>query len=100
MKVSIITVVYNNADTIAASIESVLSQKYEHIEYIVVDGQSTDGTLEVIQQYREDIDVFVSEKDEGLYDALNKGIALATGDIVGVLVGGVADGLCGRCGCR
>ncbi len=85
MKVSLITVVYNNVDTVAASIESVLAQDYQNIEYIVIDGQSSDGTQEVIQQYAEHIDVFVSEKDEGLYDALNKGIALSTGDIVGVL---------------
>lgn len=85
MKASIITVVYNNADTIAASIESVLNQDYKNIEYIVVDGQSNDGTLEVIQKYAQDIDIFVSEEDAGLYDALNKGIALATGDIIGIL---------------
>ncbi len=85
MKVSIITVVYNNVDTIGASIESVLNQDYSNIEYIVIDGQSDDGTVDIIQKYAESIDVFVSEKDEGLYDALNKGISLATGDIVGIL---------------
>ena len=85
MKVSIITVVYNSVDTIGTSIESVLNQDYQDIEYIVVDGQSQDGTLDVIQEYAQQIDVFVSEEDEGLYDALNKGIALATGDVVGIL---------------
>ncbi|MDF9798340.1 UDP-N-acetylmuramyl pentapeptide phosphotransferase/UDP-N-acetylglucosamine-1-phosphate transferase/glycosyltransferase involved in cell wall biosynthesis [Catalinimonas alkaloidigena] len=85
MKVSIITVVYNNAATIATSIESVLNQNYEDIEYIVVDGQSTDGTQDIIQQYANDIQVFISEEDEGLYDALNKGMALASGDVIGIL---------------
>jgi len=85
MKVSIITVVWNNAKTIKDAIDSVLSQTYEDIEYIVVDGASTDGTVEIVQSYGEKIDKFVSEKDNGLYDAMNKGIALATGDIVGIL---------------
>lgn len=85
MKVSIITVVYNNVSTIEESIRSVLSQNYDNLEYIVVDGVSTDGTMEVIQQYASNIDVLISEKDEGLYDALNKGIRLATGDVVGIM---------------
>ncbi len=85
MKISLITVVYNRAATIEKTILSVLEQTYPHIEYIVVDGASTDGTLEVIQQYRVRIDQFVSEKDKGVYDAINKGIQMATGDIVGVL---------------
>jgi len=85
LKVSIVTVVYNNADTISSTIESVLSQKYTDVEYIIVDGQSTDGTIEVIKEYAQQIDVFVSEKDDGLYDAINKGIAMATGEVVGIL---------------
>ena len=85
MKVSIVTVVYNNVDTISSCIESVIEQDYPDVEHIVIDGQSNDGTLEVIQQYAESIDVLVSEADEGLYDALNKGISVATGDIVGIL---------------
>nr|WKN34643.1 glycosyltransferase [Tunicatimonas sp. TK19036] len=85
MKISIITVVYNNVDTIGDSIQSVLNQDYEDIEYIVVDGQSDDGTIDVIQQYADEIDVFVSEKDDGLYDALNKGITFANGEIIGIL---------------
>lgn len=87
MKVSIITVVYNSVDTISASMQSVLSQDYGNIEYIIIDGQSTDGTVDVIQQYQEDLDVFVSmeEEDNGLYNTLNKGIALASGEIVGIL---------------
>lgn len=85
MKISLITVVYNRAATIEQTIQSVLEQTYPHIEYIVVDGASTDSTLNIIHQYRDRINQFVSEKDNGVYDAINKGIQLATGDIVGVL---------------
>ncbi|MDR0560168.1 MAG: glycosyltransferase [Prevotellaceae bacterium] len=85
MKISIITVCYNRAKTIANTVESVLSQNYTDIEYIVVDGASTDGTREIIEKYRDRISVYVSEPDSGLYNALNKGIRLATGDAVGVL---------------
>jgi len=85
MKVSIITVVWNNADTIKDAIDSVLSQTYKNIEYIVVDGASTDGTVEIVQSYGEKIDKFISEPDNGLYNAMNKGVKLATGDIVGIL---------------
>ena len=85
MKISIITVVYNNEDTIAECIESVLSQTYQNIEYIIIDGNSTDGTKEKIKPYLERIDYFSSEPDSGIFDAYNKGITRATGDIVGVL---------------
>ena len=85
MKISIITSVWNNKETIKDAIDSVLSQTYEHIEYIVVDGASTDGTVEIVQSYGDKISKFISEKDNGLYDAMNKGITLATGDIVGIL---------------
>ena len=85
MKVSIITVVYNNHKTIANAIQSVLNQDYPDIEYIVVDGDSTDGTLEIIQQYRHQIAKLISESDRGMYDAMNKGIQCATGDIIGML---------------
>jgi len=85
MKISVITSVYNNAETIAEAIESVLSQTYDDIEYIVVDGASTDGTVEVIGRYADRITTFVSEPDAGIYDGLNKGISLATGDAVGFL---------------
>ena len=85
MKISIITVVWNNAATIKDAIDSVLTQTYENIEYIVVDGASTDGTVEIVQSYGEKISKFISEKDKGLYDAMNKGIGLSTGDIVGIL---------------
>jgi len=85
LKVSIITVVYNNREHITDCIESVLSQTYPHIEHIVVDGGSTDGTGERIKPYLKFLGAFVSEPDKGLYDALNKGIGMATGDVVGVL---------------
>ncbi len=85
MKISIITVVWDNKNTIRDAIDSVLGQTYKNIEYIVVDGASTDGTVEVVQSYGDQISKFVSEPDKGLYDAMNKGIALATGDIIGIL---------------
>lgn len=84
-KISIITVTYNSAQTLEQTIQSVLLQDYENVEYIIVDGQSTDDTLSVIRKYRHKIEHFVSEKDEGLYYAINKGISLATGDIIGIL---------------
>jgi len=83
-KVSIITVVLNNVKDIQVAIESVLSQEYPNIEYIVIDGKSTDGTMSVVNSY-ESIDFIVSEPDDGLYDAMNKGIELSTGDVVGIL---------------
>lgn len=85
MKVSIITVVYNNANFIKDAIESVLTQSYENIEYIVIDGASNDGTVEIINRYGNRITHFLSEKDHGIYDAMNKGLKLASGDIVGIL---------------
>jgi len=85
MKVSVITVVWNNKDTIKDAIESVLNQTYENIEYIIVDGASTDGTLGIIQSYGNKVSKLVSEPDKGLYDAMNKGLKLATGDVVGIL---------------
>lgn len=83
--VTIITVIYNNVEHIRGAIKSVLSQNYPFIEYIVIDGGSTDGTLEIIEQYRDSISVFLSEPDDGVYDALNKGIMRASGDVVGIL---------------
>ncbi|GAA68720.1 glycosyltransferase family 2 protein [Pseudoalteromonas sp. BSi20429] len=85
MKVSIITVCYNSAATINDTITSVLSQDYKNIEYIVIDGGSSDATLDIINKYREQISVVISEPDKGIYDAMNKGIKNATGDIVGIL---------------
>ena len=85
MKVSIITISYNSAVTIEDTIQSVLTQGYTDIEYIVVDGGSTDGTVDIIKKYSGKISKFISEKDAGIYDAMNKGVALATGDVVGIL---------------
>jgi glycosyltransferase involved in cell wall biosynthesis len=85
MKISIITVVRNQRLAIEHCLKSVLSQTYKDIEYIVIDGASTDGTLEIIRQYQHRITKFVSEKDVGPYDAMNKGIRIATGDVVGIL---------------
>lgn len=85
MKVSIITVSFNSAKTIADTIDSVLSQDFLDIEYIVVDGGSTDGTVDIIRQNENRISQWISEKDQGMYDAMNKGIAMATGDVIGIL---------------
>jgi len=83
MKVSNITVCFNSVKTIDDTIKSVLSQSYGEIEYIVVDGQSTDGTLDIIGRYQDEISILVSERDDGLYEAMNKGIQLASGDVIG-----------------
>ena len=83
--VSIITVVYNNSKNIRDAIESVLSQNYSRIEYIVIDGGSNDGSVNIIKEYSKKISSFISEPDEGVYDALNKGIANANGDYLGIL---------------
>ena len=85
MKISIITSVCNRKATIAGAIESVLSQSYDNIEYIVIDCASTDGTVEVIEKYADNITTFISEPDDGIYEGLNKGVALATGDVIGFL---------------
>lgn len=88
MKVSIITVAKNSKTTIEDSIKSVLGQTYPDIEYIVVDGCSSDGTLDIIKQYEHVFNGrmrWISEQDKGIYDAMNKGISIATGDVVGIL---------------
>lgn len=85
MKVSIITVCYNSAKTIEQTIQSVLTQDYPQIEYIVIDGASKDGTQGIIQKYQSSITKTLSEPDRGMYDAMNKGIAMATGDVIGIL---------------
>jgi len=85
MKVSIITVVLNNAEYIEACIQSVINQDYENIEYIVIDGGSTDGTIGVIKKYEDKINVWISEPDDGIYYAINKGIDMSSGDIIGML---------------
>jgi glycosyltransferase involved in cell wall biosynthesis len=84
-KISVITVCYNAQATIERCIQSVVSQYYTNIEYIIIDGSSADGTLSILEQYKEHINILISEPDKGIYDAMNKGIALATGDIIGVL---------------
>ncbi len=84
-KVTIITVCFNSEQTIRETIESVLSQDYPNIEYIIIDGLSNDKTKEIVLEYREKIHNFISERDFGIYDAMNKGILVATGDIIGIL---------------
>jgi glycosyltransferase involved in cell wall biosynthesis len=85
MKVTIITVTYNSAQFLEDCMNSVLSQDYDNIEYIVVDGGSTDETVSIIKKYNDRISKWVSEKDSGMYDAINKGMKMATGDIIGLL---------------
>ena len=85
LKISIITVSFNSQNTLRRTIESVLSQDYNNIEFILIDGASTDWTLDIISNYKDSIDFFVSESDKGIYDAMNKGILAATGDIIGIL---------------
>ncbi|MGM0945470.1 MAG: glycosyltransferase family 2 protein [Bacteroidota bacterium] len=85
MKVSIITVTYNSAATLKDTIESVASQDYPNIEYIIVDGNSKDGTLDIIRSYNGTVSKWLSEPDKGLYDAMNKGIQMASGDVVGII---------------
>lgn len=85
MKVSIITVTYNSAKTLQRTLDSVQEQTYSNIEHILVDGASTDGTLDIIKANEQHIARYVSEPDEGIYDAINKGIKMATGSIIGIL---------------
>src|SRR5215472_5054601 len=84
MKVSIITPAFNSAGTLATTMDSICRQDYADIEHIVVDGQSSDNTVDIIRSYPH-VARFISEPDKGLYDAINKGIRLATGDVVGIL---------------
>jgi glycosyltransferase involved in cell wall biosynthesis len=85
VKVSIITITYNSAQTVEQTVLSVINQSYSDIEYIIIDGLSGDNTMEIVEKYRKKVSKIISEKDKGLYDALNKGIALATGDVIGIL---------------
>lgn len=86
MTLSLITPSYNSSKTIARTIDSVIAQDYSDLEYIIIDGASTDDTLKIIKSYREKINIkLVSEGDGGIYDAMNKGIRMATGDIIGIL---------------
>ena len=84
-KVSIITVVYNGANFIEQTIKSVISQDYNNLEYIIIDGGSTDGTQDIIKKYDDKIAFWVSEKDSGIYNAMNKGWRKASGDFIGIL---------------
>jgi len=85
MKISIVTTSFNSADTIKDTIDSVLSQNYENIEYVIADGGSKDGTVEVIKSYTDPRIRWISEPDKGIYDGMNKGIKMSTGDVVGIL---------------
>lgn len=85
MKISIITPSYNAEKTIEKTILSILRQKDSNVEYIIVDGGSTDKTFEIVTKYKKDIDIIISEKDKGIADAYNKGISLATGDLIGII---------------
>jgi len=85
LKVSIITVTYNSSQTLEETVKSVLGQSYDDIEYIIIDGQSVDNTFEIIKSYGDRISKYISEKDNGIYDAMNKGVSMATGDIIGFI---------------
>lgn len=87
MKVSIVTAVLNGRETIRDTIESVLNQDYKDVEHIIIDGGSTDGTLEVIAEYAGQISKTISEPDQGVYEGLNKGIRVSTGEVIGILPG-------------
>ncbi len=88
IKISIITISYNNEQDIRPTIESVVNQNYPNIEYIIVDGGSKDNTLKIIKEYEDKISIIISETDDGMYDAINKGIKLATGKVVGLIHSG------------
>lgn len=85
MKVSVITVCFNSAETIEATLQSVIAQDYKDLEYIIVDGRSSDNTLRIVDRYKANISKIISEKDDGIYFAINKGITAATGDIIAIL---------------
>jgi len=85
IKISVVTAVYNRKQTIGQALDSVLSQSYPVVESVVIDGASTDGTLDVLETYRSRVGVLISERDQGIYDALNKGIQHATGDVLGFM---------------
>jgi glycosyltransferase len=88
MKISIITISFNNVEEISSTIKSVLNQSYKNIEYVIIDGGSTDGTLEIIRKHENEIFKYISEPDKNLYDAINKGIRLSTGDVFGLIHAG------------
>lgn len=84
-RISVVTVCYNAVDCIEQTMLSVLDQTYHDIEYIIIDGGSTDGTVDIIKKYADRLAYWISEPDKGIYDAMNKGIAMASGDIIGIL---------------
>lgn len=84
-KISIITITYNSGSTLEETIKSIVSQNYSNLEYLIIDGGSTDRTLDIIEKYRDKIDFIISEPDNGISDAFNKGIKYATGDIIGII---------------
>jgi glycosyltransferase involved in cell wall biosynthesis len=84
-KVSVITICYNSASTIKDTIESVINQTYPNVEYIIVDGGSSDGTIDIIKKYENHITKWISEPDKGISDAFNKGILMATGELIGII---------------
>ncbi len=83
--ITIITIVFNGEKFLEDAIKSVINQTYDNIEYIIIDGNSKDGTLDIIKKYESKIDLWISEPDEGIYDAMNKGIGLANGEVIGLL---------------
>jgi glycosyltransferase involved in cell wall biosynthesis len=85
MKISVVTITYNSAATLHDTIESVLAQEYSNVEYLIIDGGSTDETIDIIKSYSDDRIKWISESDKGIYDAMSKGKRMATGDVVGVL---------------
>ncbi len=85
MKISIITATYNSEATIRDTLESVNAQTYPDIEHIIVDGASKDNTLDLVKKYGKRVSILISEPDKGIYDAMNKGIKAATGDVIGIL---------------
>lgn len=85
MKISIITITYNSEATLEDTIKSVIAQDYPELEYIIVDGLSQDGTMDIVRKYADNISIVISEKDKGISDAFNKGIRAATGDVIGII---------------
>ncbi len=83
--ISVITVVYNSVDTLEQTIKSVLAQTYKSIQYIVIDGGSTDGSIDIIKKYADKLSYWISEKDSGIYDAMNKGLQQANGELISIL---------------
>lgn len=84
-KISIVTITYNSEKTLEETIKSIINQEYSNLEYIIVDGGSTDNTLSITDKYKDNIDILISEPDKGISDAFNKGINVATGDIIGLI---------------